>query len=86
MLLVLFVWMFASSQVLQVSQVMQVRVSLVGPEDLVRDLAEEHFLLGSQVSRSFLSDEGFSVEERHLCSASTGLRGGEGERRREGGG
>ncbi len=42
--------------------------SLVGPEDLVRDLAEEDLLVRPQVRRRFLPDERFSVEERHLSA------------------
>lgn len=39
---------------------------LVGPEDLVGDFTEEDLLVRPQVRRRSLSDEGFSVEERHL--------------------
>lgn len=40
--------------------------SLVGPEDLVCDLAEEDLLVRLQVRRRSLPNEGFPVEERHL--------------------
>lgn len=39
---------------------------LVGPEDFVCDLTEEDLFLRPQVRRRSLSDEGFSVEKRHL--------------------
>lgn len=46
--------------------------SLVGPEDLVCDLAEEDLLVRPQVRRRSLPDEGFPVEERHLWLRFTG--------------
>lgn len=57
-------------------QKMMMKDSLIGPEDFVRDLTEEDLLIWLQVCRRSLSDEGFSVEQRHLRSAPGTQKGG----------
>lgn len=44
------------------------RLLLVRPEDFMSDFTEKHLLVRPQVRRRFLSDEGFSVEKRHLAA------------------